>query len=102
MGKDAVLEVKRNNFNLKLEDCVVGADQKSMLEVIDGHIVPSMQAIFLTPRNNWGRAPFYSSVKIVGDWYIKTLWFNIAVMLLMGFILSIFLFTDWPGRVIRK
>jgi hypothetical protein len=102
MGKDAVLEVKRNNHNLKLEDCVVGADQKGMLEVIDGHIVPRMQAIFLTPQNNWGRAPFYSSVKILGDWYIKTLWFNIAVMLLMGFILSIFLFTDWPGRAIRK
>ena len=102
MGKDAVLEVKRNNHNLKLEDCVVGADQKGMLEVIDGHIVPRMQAIFLTPQNNWGRAPFYSSVKILGDWYIKTLWFNIAVLLLMGFILSIFLFTDWPGRAIRK
>jgi hypothetical protein len=73
-----------------------------MLEVIDGHIVPRMQAVFLTPRNNWGRAPFYSSVKILGDWHIKTLWFNMAVMLLMGIILSIFLFTDWPGRAIRK
>ena len=102
MGKDAVLELKRDNYNLKLEDCVVGADQKKMLEVIDGHIVPRMQTIFLTPLNNCGRAPFYSSVKILGDWHIKTLWFNMCVMLLMCFILSIFLFTDWPGRAIRK
>ena len=102
MGKDAVLKLKRDNYNIKLEDCVAGADQKNMLEVIDGYIVPRMQTIFLTPRNHWGRAPFYSSVKILGSWHIKTLWFNISVMLLMGLILSIFLFTDWPGRVIRK
>jgi hypothetical protein len=102
MGKDAVLELKRDNFNIKLEDCVIGADQRSMLDVIDGHIVPRMHTIFLTPLNHWGRAPFYSHVKILGSWHIKTLWFNIAVMLLMGVILSIFLFTDWPGKVIRK
>jgi len=102
MGKEAVLKLKRDNYNIKLEDCVVGADQKKRLEVIDGYIVPRMQTIFLTPRNHWGRAPFYSSVKILGSWHIKTLWFNICVMLLMGVILSIFLFTDWPGRVIRK
>jgi hypothetical protein len=102
MGKEAVLKLKRDNYNIKLEDCVAGADQKNMLEVIDGYIVPRMQTIFLTPRNHWGRAPFYSSVKILGSWHIKTLWFNISVMLLMGLILSIFLFTDWPGRVIRK
>ena len=102
IGKDAFLELKRDNYNLKLEDCVVGADQRSMLEVIDGYIVPRMQTIFLTPQSTWGRAPFYSSVKILGTWQIKTLWFNISVLLLMGFILSIFLFTDWPGKMIRK
>ena len=102
MGKDAVLEVKRDNFNIKLEDLVIGADQRSMLEVIDGYIVPRMQTIFLTPQNHWGRAPFYSHVKILGSWQIKTLWFNITVLLLMGVILSIFLFTDWPGRALRK
>ena len=102
MGKDAVLEVKRDNFNIKLEDLVIGADQRSMLEVIDGYIVPRMQTIFLTPQNHWGRAPFYSHVKILGSWQIKTLWFNITVLLLMGIILSIFLFTDWPGRALRK
>ncbi len=102
MGKDAVLELKRDNYNLKLEDCVIGADQRNMLEVIDGYIVPRMQTIFLTPQSTCGRAPFYSSVKILGTWQIKTLWFNISVLLLMGFILSIFLYTDWPGKIIRK
>ena len=101
-GKDAVMELKRNNFNLKLEDCVIGADQQRMLDVIDNYIVPRTGSIFLTPRSNIGRAPFYSSEKVVGGWHIKTLWFNMAVLLLMSIIATILLLSDCPGRFIRK
>jgi len=101
-GKEAFLQLKRDNYNLKLEDCVIGADQKQMLEVVDNYIVPRTGTIFLTPRNHMGRAPFYSSEKIVGSWHIKTLWFNMAILLLMGAIVTILLLTDYPGRYIRK
>ena len=101
-GKESIVQLKRDNYNIKLEDCVVGADQQRMLDVIDGHIVPRMSTIFLTPHSQCGRAPFYSSEKIVGSWHIKTLWFNLGVLLLMCVILTIFLLTDWPGRLIRK
>jgi hypothetical protein len=33
---------------------------------------------------------------------VKTLWFNIAVLLLMGIVLTLLLLTDCPGRYIRK
>ena len=80
-GKDGVLQLKRDNYNLKLEDCVVGADQHSMVDVIDNCIVPRTGLIFLTPFTSCGNAPFYSSEKVVGSWHIKTLWFNISIML---------------------
>ena len=102
MGKEAVLDLKKNNYNIKLEDCVIGADQLRMLDVIDDYIVPRTGLIFLTPQSHIGRAPFYSSEKILGDWHVKTLWFNMSVMLLMCIILGIFLFADCPGRFIRK
>ena len=101
-GKEELLKLKRENFNLKLEDCVVGADQRRMLDVIDGYIVPRTGTIFLTPQSTCGNAPFYSSEKIVGSWHVKTLWFNMAVMLLMCIIVGILLFCDWPGRLLRK
>ena len=101
-GKEEVLALKRDNYNLNLEDCVIGLNQARMLDVIDHHIVPRTGIIFLTPRSQCGRAPFYSSEKIVGSWHIKTLWFNMTVMLLMSIILSILLFADWPGKKIRK
>jgi hypothetical protein len=101
-GKEAVLDLKRRNYNLKLEDCVVGADQGRMLDVIDHHIVPRTGLIFLTPQSRIGRAPFYSSEKIVGSWHVKTLWFNIGVMLLMCIIVACLLYADRPGRYLRR
>lgn len=101
-GKDALLDLKRNNFNLKLEDFVISAGNHKLLDVIDNTIVPRTGPIFLTPRNKTGRAPFYSSVKILGDTPVKTLWFNMAVLLLMSVIVTILLLADHPGRYIRK
>jgi ABC-type multidrug transport system ATPase subunit len=101
-GKESILQLKRDNYNINLEDCVIGADQRQMLDVIDGHLVPRMSIIYLTPRSQCGRAPFYSSEKIIGSWHIKTLWFNMSVLLMMCIILIILLLTDWPGKIIRK
>jgi len=101
-GKEALQKLKHDNYNLKLEDCVIGADQLRTLDVIDDCIVPRTGIIFLTPKSTIGRAPFYSSEKIIGSWHIKTLWFNMAVLLLMSIIMTILLLTDWPGRVLRE
>jgi hypothetical protein len=101
-GKDALVQLKRDNYNLKLEDVMVGADQQRMLDVVGSHIVPRTGIVFLTPLNHIGRAPFYSSEKILGSWHIKTLWFNIAVLLLMSIIVTIFLLTEFPSRYIKR
>jgi hypothetical protein len=98
-GKDAVLQLKRDNYNIRLEDFVIGADQKRMLDVVDGTIVPRAGLIFLTPQSRVGRAPFYSSEKIVGSWHIKTLWFNIGVMLLMCIFVAIILFSNYNIKI---
>ena len=90
-GKEALIQLKRDNYNTKLEDCVIGADQKRMLDVIDNYIVPRTGLIYLTPQSKIGRAPFYSSEKILGSWHIKTLWFNMGVLLLMCIVMVILL-----------
>ena len=101
-GREAMLQLKRDNYNLKLEEFVVGADQGRMLDVVDNYIVPRAGLIFLTPASHVGRAPFYSSVKILGSTPVKTLWFNMAVLLLMCIIAAVLLLTDCPGRYVRK
>ena len=101
-GKPAVMQLKRDNYNNKLEEFVIGADQQRILDVVGSHLVPRTGIIFLTPRSHCGRAPFYSSEKIVGSWHIKTLWFNTCVLLLMCAIIAVLLLTDTPGRYLRK
>jgi len=101
-GKEAFLELKKSNYNIKLEECVTGADQQRMLDVVDDWIVPRSGIIYLTPHNKMGRAPFYSSEKILGQWHVKTLWFNMGVILLMSLIAVMLLWTDCPGRYMRK
>ena len=102
IGKEAVMNLKKAHYNLKLEDFVVGAAHSHMTDVVNAHLVPRMSIIFLTPQSRCGRAPFYSSQKRLGDLHIKTLWFNTAVLLLMCVIVSLMLFTDCPGRFVRK
>ena len=101
-GKEALLELKRHHYNTKLEDCVIGADQQRMIDVVDRQLVPRTGLVFLTPQSRNGKAPFYSSVKVIGSWPVKTLWFNMAVLLLMSIVATILLLTDFPGRLIRK
>ncbi|MBQ1665920.1 MAG: ATP-binding cassette domain-containing protein [Bacteroidaceae bacterium] len=101
-GKDVLLQLKRDNYNLQLEDCVIGMENQRMLDVIDNHIVARTGLVFLTPLSHNGRAPFYSCEKIIGDWHIKTIWFNLSVLLLMSIIVTWMLLTDCPGRFVRK
>ncbi len=101
-GKEAFLKLKRNNYNISLDQFVTGSDQKRLLDIIDGHIVPRSGLIFLTPHSKIGRAPFYSSEKVLGSWHIKTLWFNLSVLLFMSILAIVLLLTDTPGRYLRE
>ncbi len=101
-GKEALLQLKRDHYNTALEDCVIGMGQKRMVEVVDNYIVPRTGQVFLTPQSRIGRAAYYSSEKVLGSWSVKTLWFNMSVLLLMSIILISFLLTDFPGRMVRK
>ena len=101
-GKEWFIELKKNHFNTKLEELVTGADQKSLLDIVDDHIVPRGGIIYLTPHNKMGRAPFYSSEKVIGNCHIKTLWWNMGAIILMSVIAMALLLTDCPGKYLRK
>ena len=101
LGKEGVLQLKRDHFNLKLEELVTGADNERLLDIVDSRIVPRAGQVFLTPQSRCGRAPFYSSEKILGQWHVPTLWFNIGVLLVMCLFVGSLLFADCPGRWLR-
>lgn len=101
-GKEAITQLKRDHYNLQLENLVLNQQTTKLCKVVDGHIVPDAGFIYLTPQSRCGRAPFYSSEKVIGTCHVKTLWYNIAVLLLMSIIVSTCLLYDVPGRFVRK
>ncbi|MCQ2075805.1 MAG: ATP-binding cassette domain-containing protein [Bacteroidaceae bacterium] len=102
IGQDGVIQLKKDNYNLELESYLVNAKAEQLVKVVDNHIVPVAGYVFLTPVSTNGRAPFYSSEKIVGNIHIKTLWFNLGILLLMCVICIVFLMGDFPSRYFKK
>lgn len=102
IGKEAFLKMKKDHYNKQLENFCINADTKHTHDIIDGYIVPRAGFIYLTPLSTNGRAPFYSSVKVIGSTKIPTLKFNIVILLLMSLIVAIMLYSDRPARYLRK
>ena len=101
-SKDEYRTLKRDHYNMQLENIVVNADSRHTHDIVEGHIVPRAGFIFLTPSGKCGRAPFYSPVKNIGGIEIPTLLFNITIMILFSMITSAMLILDIPGRYVRK
>lgn len=98
IGRDNVVKLKKDNYNLKLEEHLVNAKAERLVKVIDNHIVPDAGYVFINPVSHNGRAPFYSGEKIVGNLHIKTLWFNLGIMFLMCVACIVFLMGDFRIR----
>lgn len=93
-GRETLLALKKKHHNLQLENSVMGMDQKRPIRIVDGYIVPNVGFVYLTPKSRWGSAPFYSSVKMIGDTPVKTLWFNLAVIYIMCIIAASLLYSQ--------
>ena len=90
-GMDAMVRCKQDNYNIRLEELLTGASEPAPYVVVGGSLVPKTGAVFLTPVSKNGRAPFYSSIKVIGGARVPTLLFNLCILLLMGIVLTIFL-----------
>ena len=101
-GREALLELRRDNWNNFLESLVINSASDELYTVIDGTIVPRVGQVWLDPPSHNGRAPFYSSTKIVGNLKISTLAYNIGILVLMCLSAGLLLFLDIPGRFLRK
>lgn len=102
IGKEEYKQLKRDRFNLQLENFVVNTDSKHTHDIVDGYIVPRIGYIYLTPRTDFGSAPFYSAEKVVAGKPVPTLWFNICVLMLYSILMAALLYNDCPGRYMRK
>lgn len=101
-GMDKLLSLRKHSCNRFLEETVAGPYSGKLCRISGTHILPQAGYIYLPPQSHNGRAPFYSSVKYLGDTPVPTLWFNCCIMLIMCMFIIIMIFYDIPKRLLRK
>ena len=102
MGRDAYHEFVASHTNRKLESMLVNSAAESDRQIVDGYIVPMVGQVYLEPVTRCGGAPFYSAVKMIGNTRVNTMWFNLMVMAFMAVLIAMMIYTDCPGRFLRK
>ncbi len=98
-GRDALLALYRNNCNKGLEQLLTGSGSETAYRITDCTIVPETGQVWIDPISRNGRAPFYSSVKILGRHRIDTVLFNCSVLMIMCIIAIVLLFADFGEKL---
>ncbi|HKJ43068.1 MAG TPA: ATP-binding cassette domain-containing protein [Sunxiuqinia sp.] len=80
--------------NKKLESLVRDKYSLHKTYISDDRIYQGDEPIFRKPAHNNGRAHFYASYKLIGNWKIDTIWFDIAVLWTFTFLMMIALYFD--------
>jgi ABC-type multidrug transport system ATPase subunit len=100
-GRENLIKLKKDYHNDFLADMVLNRNEIHKIQYTENGFVQLANPIFKDPVTNYGRAHFYAPVKIIGNNYIDTYWFNIIVMWLFSFVLYIILLFDGVRKIIE-
>ena len=98
----ALVELQTKNCNRQLNNTLIGMDGDKLVRIEEDCLVPCSGHVYLKPQSRNGRAPFYSSKKVLGSMEIPTIWFNLFIVVIMMTFVSLMLYYDYPGKYIRK
>ncbi|MFC1732927.1 ATP-binding cassette domain-containing protein [candidate division KSB1 bacterium] len=100
-GSEYLYDQKLNHHNKALEVLVLNTEAKNYYRETANGIMQKIAPIYKDPDFHNGRAHFLASEKRVFRMRIDTLYFNLAIILLMCTILYIALYFDWLRKVIE-
>lgn len=98
LNNDGLYALKKHNYNKALADWVLNTNEINKYLETETRIIPKHEPIFMLPDHPWGRAHFYAPKKLFNGQYVKTLWFNLAVLWSFTLLMFIALQVD----VLRK
>ncbi|MCV9387062.1 ATP-binding cassette domain-containing protein [Reichenbachiella ulvae] len=101
IGKDGLVELKRNYHNDALHALVLNRDEINKVYEGEDELIRKKDPLYLTPDSKFGNAQFYAAEKIVGNWKIPTFYFNLIVIWLMTIIAYMTLYYDTLRKVLK-
>jgi len=91
-GKAMLLKWKEDNYNESLADILLNrTGMKKSYETSD-RIIQKSDPVLMLPGSRYGRAHFYAPCKMLGNWRIDTLWFNIVMVWIMSAMMFVTLY----------
>jgi len=100
VGSNNIYKLKQKNYNKALADWVLNSNEITKYLETDTRIIQKHEPIFMLPDHPWGRSHFYAPMKLFNGQYVKTLWFNLAVIWLFTIVLFITLQIDLLRKLI--
>ncbi len=90
-GNENVFKLKQENYNNNLSDFVKNTMELSRIIRKNDELIQMYEPIYKQPESKYGRAQYCAPYKMIGNFKIPTLWFNIIVLWLMSLVFYILL-----------
>ncbi len=100
-GKDELIALKEDYFNISLSELLTNKNSFQTLYETDNRLIQMTKPIFKDPESNYGRAHFYAPYKYLFGKKIDTLWFNIGFIWFTVLFLYIALLFDWLKKLLN-
>jgi ABC-type multidrug transport system ATPase subunit len=100
-SRDKLIKLKQDNLNDNLADLVLNQNELHKVTESRHKLIRKMEPIYQIPLSYNGRAQFFSSAKVLGNYQIDTIWFNIIILWIMSLILYISLQFSWLRKVME-
>jgi len=100
MGEEEFIKKKQLNYNLSLADFMLNNFSTNKIYDAGNKFIQKADPVFMRPGSKFGRAHFFAPYKMIGDWKIGTLIFNLVVIWIMVFVLFVTLYYNILKRFI--
>ena len=98
LGKEGYQDMRDDYTNNKLTEILTDEFNQQKTIETSGKIIQRYEPVYMKPVSRNGRAHFYAPYKLIGQWRIDTLWFNVIVL----WIASLMLYIALYYKVIQK
>jgi ABC transport system ATP-binding/permease protein len=100
IGEEEFIKRREKDYNISLADFMLNRLTTSKIYDAGDKFIQKADPVFMCPGSKYGRAHFFAPYKQVGDIKIGTLLFNIIIIWVMVFSLTITLYYNILKRVI--
>ncbi|PIB34558.1 hypothetical protein BFP72_03600 [Reichenbachiella sp. 5M10] len=101
IGKDGLYALKRDNHNDAMYSLALNRDKINKVYEGENELIRKKDPVYMTPDSKFGNAHFYAPVKVLGNWQIKTFYFNLAVIWIITAMGYVTLYYDTFRKVLR-